>query len=204
MIRAISRWPLSLSPVLALLLAASACAPRAGAQASGRSVSVSGVDDPFQVAEGLAFTLEQVPAPADVIIRFLLKNTTRDRPFWVNRRPRVATREGREIQLAVMDGRRRKVDEQCTDGLETPRPASDFGILRPGEQLAVDYTFDPTCWSLAPGEPLHVMATFRFLPDRSPPPPPGVAPVAGSASPRDWAQFRVPAGWKDLRPPGGR
>jgi hypothetical protein len=152
-------------------------------------------------APGLTFDLAQVASATDLTIRFVLRNGTLDRTFWINRRARIGQGDDWEIDVRLMDGRGRRVGSRCTDDLQTIRPASDFGSLPPGQKLELSYRFDPHCWSLAPGEPLSAIASFTHLEDVSPPPPAGTFVLKVKVTASDWKTLQVPRGWKDHYPP---
>jgi hypothetical protein len=150
---------------------------------------------PAQVPAELSLQMEQVADSSSVLaVRFRLTNLSKSKAYWVNKRLPVAhvIQDARtaEIEIAVMDARRRSVPYLCK---VLPRAATtaDFVLLRPGEHLERRYQFDSGCYDLAPGERLAIAGSFEFVSRDVELHSGGVIPV-GKVSTTDWLTVRVP------------
>jgi hypothetical protein len=158
--------------------------------------------DAASAKEGLALLFEQSASDASLVVKFILSNESSGQSFWVNAKLPVGHHadygvRNREIEMAIMDARGRRVLERCAD-LPVATVSGDFVVLKPGEKLERDYEFSSNCYSFSPGEKLLMMATFKHLP-RSPKAPKGLFSFSGEAAPRAWKEIVVPSTWREKK-----
>jgi hypothetical protein len=153
----------------------------------------------LEATVGVALRIEQEDLPDSLAVKFILINETEDRSFWINSKLPVGHHSdygtrGREIEMVIMDSRRRRVLERCTEQ-ENLRSLSDFVVLRPGEKIERVYDFNATCYDLARGEKLLMIASYKHL-AKSPDPPRGTYRFSGEAAPKEWKEIVVPSQWR--------
>ena len=121
---------------------------------------------------GLSLWLDQAPSPSAVKVKMILTNSTSDRRFWVNSKPRVgldSIKHRAEMGIVLVDKNLRNVRSLCPE--DGDRRQANFEILYPGQSLEIKYSFDPNCYMLVPGEGLWMSATY-YRQDSWPAPPP--------------------------------